>query len=544
MRKSRNHQRGVTMIDVALALIISAIAATVALRANVRAQELETARLQGQTIKEWQDAINIYTFENYTALQMMTPVVRGTYTVPAGAGAGQSLGPSVADLVGLGYLPANFGTNFTNNGTLRAQLQRVPAGCAGAACQVTGIVYLDRPVLMSGSAEPNGPAIGAMMAKIGSNSVTSLIGSTANMVGLDGFTLPNPLPGQPAGVIAARVGFDASGFGQFLRVADTRDPNFQGPMTVAGDTSLSSKLAVTGDTTLGAKLSVTGDATFGANATAAGNVVAGGELGTQPAGAACLRAALNANGEILSRAANCVTKFLVSPVDGSATAANGGGVGRAAIIGDTGRVEARSAAGVTMASLDGTDGRVGAQMLNPAATGTAGTSCASFAEGDLVKDAAVDGTVLSCRSGVWRRPGLNQASVGAACSTDGAVAVDPAGRGLICRNSVWRLINDRVASVVAIATFGGNGSGFVPAPSCGTGGNAEITVTPLEAGADYGGVPPRNRYSIGSGWTGTGWNIDPALVDQNGGRHSSAFDGSSYSFAWIATTICNYGVNS
>ncbi|MFX7829141.1 hypothetical protein ABTK25_19690, partial [Acinetobacter baumannii] len=75
------------MIDVALALIISAIAATVALRANVRAQELETARLQGQTIKEWQDAINIYTFENYTALQMMTPVVRGAYTVPPGAGA-------------------------------------------------------------------------------------------------------------------------------------------------------------------------------------------------------------------------------------------------------------------------------------------------------------------------------------------------------------------------------------------------------------------------------------------------------------------------
>lgn len=544
MRNSRKQQRGVTMIDVALALIISAIAATVALRANVRAQELETARLQGQTIKEWQDAINIYTFENYTALQMMTPVVRGAYTVPAGAGAGQSLGPSVADLVGLGYLPANFGTNFTNNGTLRVQLQRVPAGCAGAACQITGIAYLDRPILMSGGGEPNGPAIGAMMAKIGSNSVTSLIGATANMVGLDGFTLPNPVPGQPAGVVAARVGFDASGFGQFLRVADTRDPNFQGPMTVAGDTTLSSKLGVTGDTTLGAKLDVTGDATLRANAAVTGNVVAGGDVGSQPAGAACLRAALNANGEILSRAASCVTKFLVSPVDGSATAANSGGIGRAAIIGDTGRVEARSAAGVTMASLDGTDGRVGAQMLNPAATGSAGTSCAGFAEGDLVKDSAVDGTVLSCRSGIWRRPGINQSSAGAACSTDGAVAIDGAGRGLICRSGVWRLINDRVASVVAIATFGGNGSGFVPAPACGTGGNPEITVTPLETGADYGGVPPRNRYSIGSGWTGSGWNIDPALVDQSGGRYGTAFDGSSYSFAWIATTICNYGVNS
>jgi hypothetical protein len=121
------------------------------------------------------------------------------------------------------------------------------------------------------------------------------------------------------------------------------------------------------------------------------------------------------------------------------------------------------------------------------------------------------------------------------------MAVDASDHALICRGGAWRLLNDRVGSVVSVATYSGAGVGSVPAPTCGAGGVADIALAPLETGADYGGAPPRNRFSLFPTWTGSAWTITPALSDSTGTSFTTSFASGAYTFSWMATTLCNYG---
>lgn len=551
---SKRAQRGTTMLEISLALALSAMATAAALRTQQRDQMLQEHDLQGQVLKKIQDATNGYIYENYTQHQNLTQVTRNGFTLPGGTAAGQTLQPSVGNLISLGYLTSGVSpTAIVNNGTYRIQLQRVPAGCAPATCNITGLVFLDAPVSVNG--DVNGPGVGRILGAVGVDGASSMAGTSANLTALSGASMPNPVAGTPAGIVGARVGFDSTGSLQFLRVADTRDPNFQGPVTVAGATTLSSTLNVAGATTMNSTLNVAGNTTVGGTTTlngpttvnssvyASGNVRSGGAI-EAGANGGCARTSMGSDGMIRARNSGCVERFRVWGEFGWATTADASGLDRVVMDGGMAQLQVRNGASSNTVVLDGNTGRVGAGILNSSISATANTSCAGFAENDMVMDSAADGTLLACRSGAWRRPGAQLAAQGAGCSVPGAFGVDTAQRGLICRNGAWRLLNDRVASVVPIANFSGAGAGFVPAPSCGSGGSPDLAVSSLETGADYGGAPPRNRYSMDTAWTGGGWNLNPVLRDSNGSASQTSFTGAAYSFAWTAMTFCNYGASS
>lgn len=362
-----HRQRGFAMMEVSLALIITAFAALGTIKANLQAQHLEFAAIQGDGLRIARDAGETYAQENYTALQSGGAVTKNGYTVNPGTSDGQTYRPTVTDLIGLGYLQTGFSVqgSFSNGqppGSYRFTLQRTPAGCeliaAGASCDIKGFAYLDQPIRAAGSTEPDGPAISSMASKLGGNAGFTLLPTPTQIIGPNGvWPEPNPLPGSPSGVIAARFGFGSSGLGQFVRIADSRDPNLQGNLSVAG------------------------------TAAVGGDLTGRGNIGTSDNVSACLRAAMQTDGQVVSRATNCLVRAFMNP--------------------NTATIGVNDAAGNPMVVLDGNTGNITAQgtaslgMAQINTIATAGSACASNAL--VARDGS--GALLSCQYGQWKVQG-------------------------------------------------------------------------------------------------------------------------------------------
>lgn len=524
--RSSRGQRGNALVFALLALVVTGLGAA----AMLKNKNLELKRQAGEgeasILATLQGGVNTLISNEWQDFQSGNTVSYGGQSVvPATVGGVLTWQPTVTQLKSMGVLPTGWTTTTSrvNGAAYQVAIVRTPAGCSGAACSVEGRIWANGAYTVGSKAGTmDGPVVGPILAKLGADAGVSLPGSASSISGYGGaWSVTNPVTGTPAGVVMVRAGTAAAAFAQFVRIGDTRDPSLQGNLTVGGDTTLKGDATVAG--TLDATGAITSDASISAT------------TGT------CARASMNAAGDIVSRDASCVRRVDLSGVNGTAIARDSAGTARAALLGSSGQVVAYNSAGTATVTLDGAGGRASASLLRATASASAGASCSGYAEGDLVMDAQAYGTVLACRSGYWRRGGLQVASQSGSCSTAGAVAMDTSDRALICRSGYWRLLNDRVTSVVPIATYSGNGAGTVPAPSCGTGGSPDVALSPLEAGADYGGSPPRNRFSLVTSWTGSGWSVSPVLVDSNGNAYSSSFTGTAYSFAWMATTLCNYG---
>ena len=148
-----------------------------------------------------------------------------------------------------------------------------------------------------------------------------------------------------------------------------------------------------------------------------------------------------------------------------------------------------------------------------------------------------------CKGGFWRSPGLPEAVAGSSCAALGALARDATQQALICRvigaEANWVLLNDRVTPVVVADMWSANGIANVPQPPCGPGGTADIAVAALQGGADYGTLPPRNRFEVRVSGSGP-WTVTPALVDESGNAYTTNASGANYDLGWTATTFCRY----
>jgi len=542
-------QRGVYMLEVSLALLIGALAAVGAQRELVRTQLLRSADIEADNLKLYRQALQDYTDEFYDELQSNLPVAKNGVNLAAGVAAGQNMQPTVANLIAMGYLPNGF-TNaslLTDAGTFQNLIQRTPAGCVAQACDITGLAYISQPILVRNSgADTNTVAIGQMLSRIGGLSGTSVETNPALLTGAGaGWTAANPVAGAPAGLVGARFGVGTSVFNAYVRRNDLRDPNLLGPLTVAGATQLggnlgvggnagvTGSLSVNGATTLSGTLNVTGATTLAAVSTT-GQLTSSADIGSSSV-AGCLRAALRSNGDLVSRAADCVTRVLVS--NSGINLSSSTGVLRASLDGDNGALQLNNGAGATLISASGSTGRFQAQTINATLSATRGAACASA--GDLASDSAAGGTVLVCRSGTWRAAGLDQETAGSACAVNGQLSVASSGAALVCRASTWVLLNDRLPVSVPMELYSGNGEGNVPAPPCGTGGVMDIVVSALQGGSDYGGLPPRNRFEVRVSGAGP-WTVQPVLTDSSGTGYLTSFGSEAYNLGWTATTYCKY----
>lgn len=177
-------------------------------------------------------------------------------------------------------------------------------------------------------------------------------------------------------------------------------------------------------------------------------------------------------------------------------------------------------------------------------------ACAEL--GALGRVATADGSgVALCEAGVWRTLAL-QASLGAACVTNGATAIAPNGQQIICWNGTYVASRDRMTRVVQMDQIAITHSQVVPKPQCGLGGSENIVVIPQDPGTDpsWAGLGPApfsatygeaNRMQILTTQTATTWTVQLRLVDEsNNPTTHHRISGNQYNLQAIAQTQCIY----
>ena len=288
---TRQQQRGVTILAVLLGLVVAGVVGMGIVEKQALQHRIDVGRAQGDLLLDMRQATNMYVLENYPQLQLDQSVTRNGVTLAAGVNDGQSFRPSVQDLINLGYLrEGTTDLSRVNNGRYRVKLEKIPVGCVGVDCDVHGAVYIDRPILEGGgnTGDPDGVVIGQTITTVGGDALFTAVAHNEDFLGMNGTVMPNPVAGNPYGIVGARVGYGSSAWGRFLVVGDPRDPNFQGDMTVHGDTNIG------GDTHIGGNTTVVGD-------------IGSGE-GADPGGSKCTLAAILNSGQVVTRTAECVTR--------------------------------------------------------------------------------------------------------------------------------------------------------------------------------------------------------------------------------------------
>lgn len=551
----RRRSRGFLLLEVTLALILSALAVGAAIRAMVRTQTIDFANVQADVLMIAQRGINRYIFDNYIVLQNDQPVVVNGVTLANGTGAGQSRRPTTANLIAMGYLPTSFSANAVlNNGGYQYSIDKTPAGCVAAACAIDGLVWIDAPIFARGSTEPDGVSVGTIQMRIGGNSAASDLTNPAVLLGTGGgFNLPNPVAGNPAGVVGVRVGFNAEVEAAYVRIGDTRDPNLAGPLTVAGLTTINNRLLVSNGA------SITGTLTVTSSITALGSITSGDRIGASNT-PGCLRSSLESDGRVVVRRADCgvgaqlgsagtlalndaanVARVEADAPTGVLTVRNGAGQTQVDLRSDQGQLRAWDATGTApTVAINGTQGRVTAQRSQLTQTATPGTSCAGALEGDVVLDVDTAGGTAVCRAGTWRRGGLQAAAAGAACAQSGALGQDTTGIAYICRANTWSSLTDRVSRSVAMARFLVTEGAVITHPVCASGALPSVILTPVDTASDHTGAPARNRYAaFAEGGVGS-WTARIRLYDSAGTGYTTSFGGTAYGLRAIAQTYCEF----
>ena len=534
----RLRQRGNALVFALLGLLVSALGAV----GMIQGSRLQARQAAGQgeatILEKLRDATNDAIFDSLPALRNGVAFSKNGITItPVDVGGELTWKPTIAELASMGYLPAGWtaSTSSLNAAPYAIAFRRVPAGCAATACNVEGIVVLEGPI-RAGPIDSDGAVIGPILTRIGADSGVSLMTDPAHIQGFGNtWRIDNPVAGQPAGVVAVRVGTTSSSFGQFIRIGDTRDPNLQGNLSVAGNTLF-------GDGTTRSEfrsaLQIDGQPVELRNGggTACVSLRPDGEVDILCNGALSATTGLfkDASGHVSTLAGSgLVTNGAVSADGGLSTSAmTAFGIDDPnAIVVKAGDLFVRNPAGTALLRvaangdvLAGNDlianGAVQAQRL---------TLSGSVSEGDACAPGQVammgGGGLATCQGGAFRATS-RYASLGAACATAGLQAVDTtSGDALVCRGGYYASQSGLTSSRVYMAGFAVRHGDFVAA-SVALPNGCPATASPVAPQATIFLLPQTDSETVGNPvlnrnatWTGLGWTI--SLTDGTGAPTTS-----------------------
>jgi hypothetical protein len=529
--QKRNRQAGFALLSTLLALVIAALLARQQMEGSQIKLQMDAGRIEGQVATLISEATNNFTMENYPALQNNLPVTKNGVTLAHGYGVGNSFGPTVAILVDMGYLRAGTPAEslYVMGGSYRIRLRKEPAGCLGIACNISGLVYIDRAAIVPGTTDMNAPMVGAFATQIGGSALFSTNANAFFLAGPAGVPVANPL-GPTPGVLGVAVGFGAAGFGPFLVLNDPRNPNFQGDLTAKGGIESRTSVSVT-------------------NATDTCNL-------------ASLWVNTSSFSEFIVRSATCVQRAWIRG-DGTIGVADAGGMRRADLDGNTGNISSYDSTGTkrsgfTYNAVDqseafadnlrnsaaprslnaaGVDidgrvyGRLG-QFDSVAITKTAGIYSTCYIPGEMVLG-RVNGNaiLLVCQGGsyypvdgmtsVHPYDQLHGGCSGPAGATGRAWSSDVL---LICEGGVWRPIVNRIGRVQMDNSIVVGTGTFIPAPACARGGTPEVILIPTAINAGTGVL----TYAASP--TSGGWAA--SIIDNSGAQSPGS--------RALAFTYCDY----
>lgn len=552
-------QRGFLMLEVGLAILLAAAAAALAAQTLQRSTDATNAMTQAESMNFIRDGIETLVYEKYQEYQQGLPITRNGVTIPPGTSSGQSMQPTVAQLklMGLGIDNASEQGFYKSLATATYQInvEQEPAGCNaapnptnGSACNIRGTVCFSAPVRPYGTnVETDGFGIGKMLGALGANGGVSVEGVEASITGSGGgWSQPNPIAGNPAGIVCSRFGFGASRLANFLRVNDTRDPNFLGGMTLEGNNATGNTLQVNGATAISSTLNVGGASTFegdisvrDAAATECIRLLNAGQIDINCAGILNAKTGsfTAANGAV--KIGNNTAAFpygvvttgngifseqgLQGQAGGIYTPSNTNGVKYS----DVNPFTAIGAAGTqTMALHDagrlGVATSVGTGVLGMSRVVNVGDACVSA--GTVVPSTNAqtaastalaslgNGGVASCINGIWTAIS-RIAQPGSSCTLDGTQAVSNVdGRALVCKNSVYMQVNDLLSPFVLMNTYRVADGSVIAKPTCGQLGSGVGQAVPLLTGQVESST--NASFNRRTDDLGTAWRV--VLQDSNG----------------------------
>lgn len=207
----RHKSNGFTVIEISLALILSAFVAFAIFRSNITESTQQGGTVQADQLLQIKSALESYIRVNGAAL------VSGS----AVTGVANSLQPTIVELQNLQILPGQFSSTATlNRSPFVIQLSLLPSGCTLGNCVISGIVYVRDPILgrtdNPSAGQYDGVAVSAMLSRMGGDGFARVV-PNGNLVASGGaFSIANStnvahptitVSGQPypAGVVGVRV---------------------------------------------------------------------------------------------------------------------------------------------------------------------------------------------------------------------------------------------------------------------------------------------------------------------------------------------------
>jgi hypothetical protein len=531
-------QRGNALVFALLGLLVSALGAVGVLQGSRLQARHEAGSGEATILDNLRGAANNAIFEAMGSIQNGAAFSKNGVTITPVLVDGELVwSPSIAQLVAMGYLPPGWtaASSTLNNAPYAIAFHRLPAGCVAAACNIEGHVVLEGPI-RSGPTDSDGAVIGPILARIGADSGVSLPMDPAHIQGFGNtWILDNPVPGRPAGVVAIRIGTASSGFGQFIRIGDTRDPNLQGNLTVAGNTLFGGSGSLS---EFRSALQVDGQPVELRDA--GGNPC----VSLRPDGVVdilCNGSLSATTGVFRDAGGHATTVAATGLVTGGSVAADGGlstsamtafgAVDPHAVVVRTGDLFVRNPAGTALLRVAangdvsaGNDlvatGAVQAQRLTLSASVNEGDACSP---GQVAMMAT--GGLATCQGATFRAT-ARYARLGASCATAGLQAVDTATSDtLACRGGYYASQSGLTSSRVYMAGFAVHHGDFIAAATALPNG-CPATASPIPPQATIFLLPQTDAETAGNSvlnrnatWTGQGWTI--SLTDGTGAATSS-----------------------
>ena len=477
-------QRGFALTELIIAISIAAILAIPAQRLLVVQMEESLASGSATYMQAVANAAQHHALLNFNAYANNTAV----------PGVAILLTPTVAELKALGRLSPGFpnGANILpTQQSISTTVQRT--NCPGAACNLTILTCTTTAVTLGGTEVRYDLASTMVSAQNGAGG-QSLQGA-GNVIRGPVVNAANPL-GNIAGVVCATGSVDVALYQRFLTVADNRDPNFQGALTVAGVTTLASSLNVAGATTLAGPLTTNGTLTANGAVTVNNNLAVTGTLTvggpTTLNGATTINSTLNTSGAITSAS---------SIIGADLTPTSLVNVGAAC---PTEGTIARLVGGAGLGACQG-------GTFRPIAIfGNVGAACAP--EG--VAATSATGTMLLCVNGAFRAMEaiITFGTPGNPCPNPGQTAIDTASNNetLICRanpaggGNRWFRLRDLTSNLVFVSSTEIGDEGVLTKPVCSTAASmassAIVNLFPKAVSSPDGGM---SIYAVDNGATWT-----------------------------------------
>lgn len=277
---NRRHSTGFTLIELSIAALIMALMAAVGLFYASQQVAYAQADAQADALTIIGNAVGAYETTYFNNL-VNNQAVAGVANAPS---------PTIAELITLGLLDKSTSSTNLYGGGYAVTMAPSPAGCVGTACNIQGLVYLDKAILAQGF-WPADALLGEALQRGGGNFGYSASGNPANVVGANGnWTMANP-KGAVAGILGMRIGLSNFGADQFLRRDGTRpmtgNLNMGGRdlvnaqnLTAAGTlqtgtANVTGNLSAGQDIWAGQSITATQNLTVGQNITAGAAITAG-----------------------------------------------------------------------------------------------------------------------------------------------------------------------------------------------------------------------------------------------------------------------------